>query len=149
MKDFKLTFSSLGYLIQEITKLLTENPTHSFRITIKLWREKRSISQNALQHCIYDEVSKFLIKKGRKDWCKKTVKKNLKNKYLGWTVEEFTDIKTGEIIKKETLRHTSDLDIGESYDYTTNILDFACSIGCEIRIPEKSEYRRLQEQQCR
>ena len=147
VKEFKLTFSSIGYFVQEITKLLTENPNKSFRLTVKVWRESRSLNQNSLQHVIYGEVSKYLISKGRDDWCTKTTKKNLKNKYLGWVSEEFTDVETGEITIKETLKHTSDLDVGDSYIYTTNILDFADNIGCEIKIPENCEYRILQEQQ--
>lgn len=108
---------------------------------------KRSLSQNAFQHVIYGEISRYLISKGRNEWTPDFVKKNLKNKFLGWKQEPFVDIKTGERRDIWTLRKTSELDKGESMNYTTQILDWAESIGCQIRIPEDSEYFQSMQQQ--
>jgi len=102
---------------------------------------KRSLSQNSFQHVIYGEISQYLVSKGRSEWTPDFVKKNLKNKFLGWKQEPFVDIKTGERREIWTLRKTSELDKGESMNYTTQILDWAESIGCSIKIPESCEYR--------
>lgn len=147
MKEFKLTISSLGWLVAELTKLITSNQGKAYRISIKLWREKRSLNQNAFQHVIYTEISKYLISKGRKDWCPKFTKKNMKNKFLGWVDEEFVDIDTGEILIKSSLKPTAELDVGDSFDYTTSLLDWAEQIGCYIDIPMCCEYRELLERQ--
>jgi hypothetical protein len=108
---------------------------------------KRSLSQNAFQHVIYQEISKYLISKGRSEWTPEFTKKNLKNKFLGWVDDEFIDVKTGCKSVQSVLRSTSKLDKGESFHFTTAILDWAESIGCFIKIPESCEYRQLQEQQ--
>ena len=138
MKSFKLTVNSIGLFIQELWEL---DLTKAYRVTVVLWREKRSLSQNAFQHVIYDDISKYLISKGRKDWTPPFTKKNMKNNFLGWELSEYTNVKTGEIITKEELISTSGLDVGESCDYTTKLLDFAQSIGCTIKIPAVCDYR--------
>ena len=147
MKDFKLTISSLGYFIAELTKMITTEPNKAWRITVKGWRESRSLSMNALQHVVYGEISKYLISKGRVDWCENKTKREMKNSFLGWITEEYTDLKTGEVTVKEVLRSTSGLDQGDGCQYTTQVLDFAQTIGCEIKIPSKCDYRELMERQ--
>lgn len=102
---------------------------------------KRSLSQNALQHCIYAELSVYLVSKGRKDCTPKWVKEMLKNKFLGWTQKAFTDVLTGEVVQRDVLRKTSSLDKGEATIYTTQILEWADSIGCQIKIPAQCDYR--------
>ena len=104
---------------------------------------KRSLSQNAFQHVCYQEISKYLVAKGRNEWTPEFVKKNLKNKILGWQTEVFVDVTTGERRDIWTLKSSSKLDKGEAMNYITQILDWAESIGCHIRIPEDSEYMNL------
>lgn len=147
MKDFKLSISSLGYLVAEFTKLITSNQDKSYRVNIKLWREKRSLNQNDFQHVIYTVISKYLIAKNRKEWTPKFVKKNLKNKFLGWENETFIDVITGDVINASVLRSTADLDVGDSFDYTTKIIDWSESIGCYIEIQTACEYRELMDRQ--
>jgi len=36
-----------------------------FRMVLKPWREKRSLSQNALSHMWYSEISEYLISRGK------------------------------------------------------------------------------------
>ena len=108
---------------------------------------KRSLSQNAFQHVCYQEISKYLAAKGRNEWTPEFVKKNLKNKMLGWQTETFVDVKTGERRDIWTLKSSSKLDKGEAMNYITQILDWAESIGCHIRIPEDSEYMKLMQSQ--
>jgi hypothetical protein len=145
MKDFCLTQGNIGYFVTEVYKLLTQ--PKKYRVNIVEWREKRSLSQNALQHVIYEVVSKYLISKGRIEWTESKVKESLKSKFLGWEEREIIDVVTGEVIVKEKLIETSKLDVGESFHYTTQIIEWSESIGCEIKIPAKCEYRELMEQQ--
>ena len=107
----------------------------------------RTISQNKLQHSVYAELSRYLIAKGRTDCTAKWMKQMLKNKFLGWVSESFTDISTGEKFTKEVLRHTADLDKGEAGHYTTQIIEWAESIGCQIKIPANSCHMKFLEQQ--
>ena len=108
---------------------------------------KRSLSQNSFQHVCYQEISKYLVAKGRNEWTPEFVKKNLKNKMLGWKAETFVDVKTGERREIWTLKSSSKLDKGEAMNYITQILDWAESIGCHIKIPESSEYMKLMQSQ--
>ena len=141
MNEFKLTLASAVDVTSQLIDLARSNKT--YRVAVSEWREKRSLSQNALQHVIYSDISEYLIGKGRKHCTPAWVKLALKNQFLGWTETEFTDLKTGGITKREVLRSTKDLDVGESCDYTTQILDWAQSIGCDIKIPAKCEYRDM------
>ncbi len=124
--------------------MLEEGKT--IKVTVKNAR-KRSLSQNAFQHVIYTEVSKYLVSKGRESWTPEYTKLQLKNKFLGWQEEEYVDVVTGEVTIRETLRHTAGLSKGESFDFTTQIIDWAESIGCPIKIPDDSEYMNLYREQ--
>ena len=144
MKDFKLSVNSIGMLIQALWKL---DLTKAYRVNVVLWREKRSMSQNALQHVIYSEIAKFLMKNGRPDWNEKKVKFNMKNNFLGWVETECVDVFTGEVTTKETLKESSGLDVGEAYFYTTQLLDWCVGMDIDIKIPEKCDYRTLRDKQ--
>ena len=144
--EFKLNFNSLGFVISKLTELIRD-PTKEYRVTIKRWKEKRSLSQNAFQHVIYSELSKYLVSKGRKDWTEEKVKFEMKNNFLGWRQTECVNVFTGEMTTREILRETSKLDVGDSFQYTTQLLDFAQSIGCTIKIPDDCEYMNLSRKQ--
>lgn len=106
----------------------------------------RSLSQNALMHSVYGEISKYLIKKGRTDCSAEWVKDALKSKFLGWEIKSFVDVVTGDKFEKEMMRKTSELDKGEAYHYTTQIIDWAESIGCDIKIPAHSVHMKIYEE---
>lgn len=142
--ELKADIRTLGAAIAQITKLVADG--FALRISIKQWTEKRSLSQNALQHVIYKDISVYLVDHGR-DWSEEKVKKALKFKFLGEYVEEITDVVTGKVYKRKELRSTAKLDKGEAYHYTTQIIDWAESIGCQIKIPANCEYRDLMEEQ--
>ena len=144
MKDLKLTASSMGFIFNQLKEMAMSGK--AYRLTVKEWREKRSIPQNALQHSIYGDISKFLIANGRPDWTPEYTKMALKSKFLGWDSVDVVDIETGEVTTREVERKTSALDVGESCHYTTQIIDWAEGIGCQIRIPVNSDYYKyLQE----
>lgn len=122
-------------------------PKSGWRIEFKEWRDARTLSQNAFQHVIYEEIGAYLIRRGRPDCNKRWVKKAVKNKFLGWVDEEYVDILTGEKTIRQVLRSTADLDSGEACHYIDQLLEWASSIGLEIQIPAKCEYRDYKEAQ--
>lgn len=67
-------FSAIGKILQE---QLSDGKC--LRLQVKEWREKRSLSQNALSHMWYAEISEYLIKSGRTDATPEWVKRNLKD----------------------------------------------------------------------
>lgn len=127
--------------------LLAGLPEAGWRITWKVWRDTRSLSQNAFQHAIYQEISQYLISRGRTDCNEDWVKDMLKNQFLGWEDREFVDLKTGEVTVRQCLRQTSKLDTGEAVHYTDQILAWAADIGCQIKIPSMCDYRTYKEAQ--
>lgn len=142
MKEFKLTLSSLGLLVSQLTSLLRDSDKE-YRITVKEWRESRSLSQNALIHVCFTDISEYLIKKGRKDCSVGWVKEMLKYKFLGFESFDFVDVVTGEVIRRDVLRQTSRLDVGDMADFITNILAWSLDIGLLIKIPVTSDYYKL------
>lgn len=134
--------------IDNLSNLLRLNiPHQGWRISYAVWRDNRSLDQNSLMHVIFSDISEYLISKGRTDCTDEWVKEALKNKYLGWEEKEFTDIVTGEKRMREVLRETSKLDKGEAFRFTEQILEWASSIGLEIKMPAKCEYREIMEEQ--
>lgn len=57
-----------------------------FRMVLKPWREKRSLSQNALSHMWYTEISEYLIARGKTFATPEWVKDAMKHTYLGYPV---------------------------------------------------------------
>ena len=145
MKDFCLSKDTITKLFETCMELAQEGKR--YRVTIVEWKDKRTLSMNALQHAIYGDISKYLIKNGRTDWTPKKVKFNLKSKFLGWYKQEIVDITTGEVTVKELLIETSGLDKGDSYHYTTQIIEWAEVIGCELRVQSECEYNKLKMEQ--
>jgi hypothetical protein len=132
---------------QLATFLKATMPREGWRVSFSVWREKRSLSQNAFQHVVYQEISDYLIKRGRKDCTPEWVKDMLKNKFLGWTEREFVDVVTGQKQTREVQKSSAALDMGAANHYITQILEWASSIGLEIRVPADCEYRKLAEKQ--
>ncbi len=92
-----------------------------FRMVLKPWREKRSLSQNALSHMWYSEISEYLISRGKSFATSAWVKDALKHTYLGYETKDLVDVVTGEITTIQSLRHTSDLDTGEMYVFLCKV----------------------------
>jgi hypothetical protein len=122
-------------------------PEQGWRVEFKIWRDSRSLSQNSFQHAIYEDISRYLITRGRTDCTPEWVKDAVKNKFLGWVDKEYVDIITGARTTRQVLRSTKDLDVGEAVHYTDQLLEWASSIGCEIKIPALCEYRDCKEAQ--
>lgn len=105
-----------------------------FRMVLKPWREKRSLSQNALSHMWYSEISEYLISRGKTFATPAWVKDALKHTYLGYETKDLVDVVTGEITTIQSLRHTSDLDSGEMYVFLCKVEAWAVNIGCHLTI---------------
>lgn len=141
IKLTKLNFNSVGHQIQE---LLNHG---EYRLILKPWRNKRSLSQNNLSHMWYEEISKYLMRSGRSfatpDW----VKASMKHTYLGYMDVERVDVITGEVTTVRELVHTSSLDTGAMHYFMSQVEAWAASIGCLVTIPGDSEYKRIKEKQ--
>ncbi|AXC64737.1 hypothetical protein DOE63_03200 [Salmonella enterica subsp. diarizonae serovar 59:z10:-] len=135
-------FASIG---QQLQPYLEDG--QSFRLILKPWREKRSLSQNSLSHMWYAEISEYLIKSGRTDATPTWVKRNLKKTYLGYEEVEYTDFVTGEITYELELRHTSDLDTGDMHHFMCQVEMWCAQFGLVLTIPQNSEFQVLRDKQ--
>jgi hypothetical protein len=141
MKDFQLTFSSLGYFIQEVTKLLQSDQTKKFRVNIVGWKEKRSISQNCLYWRWLTEISKQALIDGKK-FKPETWHEYFKKYYCPVTTIEMPAGPPSKIIS------TTKLDTGQMHHYLNKVEYWAQDKGFMLTIPEICEYRELMERQC-
>ena len=135
-------FAAIG---QQIQPLLDAG--QCFRLQVKPWREKRSLSQNALSHMWYTEISEYLINSGRTDATPEWVKRNLKKTYLGCEEVTYTDFITGEKTTTWEPRHTSDLDTGEMHIFLTKVEAWCAQFGLALTIPFDCQYQKLKESQ--
>ena len=141
----KLHRGNLGAITQHLKPLLENG--ECFRLQLKDWREKRSLSQNSLSHVWYEEISDYLIKSGRTDATPAWVKRNLKKTYLGCEEVTYTDFITGEKTTTWEPRHTSDLDTGEMHIFLTKVEAWCAQFGLALTIPNGCEYHQLQQKQ--
>lgn len=135
-------FAAIG---QQIQPLLDAG--QCFRLQVKPWREKRSLSQNALSHMWYTEISEYLINSGRTDATPEWVKRNLKKTYLGCEEVTYTDFITGEKTTTWEPRHTSELDTGEMHIFLTKVEAWCAQFGLALTIPFDCQYQKLKESQ--
>jgi len=142
VKEFKLTISSLGFLVAELTKLVTSGDKIAWRITVKQWKEKRSKSQNQLYWKWLDEIDQQnpLTVKGQKFKGAELWHEVFKKFYCPEKV-----ISNGNVdlpIKSTTL-----LDVGEMTYYLCKIECWCLEKGIMLTIPESSDYYRFTQQQ--
>jgi len=135
-------FTAIGQLLQE--QLAAGQP---LRLQVKQWREKRSLSQNALSHMWYTEISEYLIKSGRTDATPEWVKRNLKKTYLGSEEVTYTNFVTGEKTTTWEPRHTADLDIGEMHIFLCKVEMWCAQFGLALTIPNGCEFQQLRDKQ--
>lgn len=141
----KLHRGNLGAITQHLKPLL--NDGQCFRLQIKPWREKRSLSQNSLLHMWLAEISEYLIKSGRTDATPEWVKRNLKKTYLGCEEVTYTDFITGEKTTTLEPRHTADLDSGEMHIFLVKVEMWCAQFGLALTIPTGCEYQQLRDKQ--
>lgn len=142
MNDFKLTLETLGRLLSELTSLLQSGK--AYRVSVVEWRERRSLSQNALYWCFLDEINKQCPLKvdgsniqGSELW------HEVFKKYY-CPVKKITNGSVSMPIKS-----TKMLDTGEMTFYLNKIESWCMDRGIRLTIPETSEYYKLMESQLR
>ncbi|MGL9721897.1 YbcN family protein [Symbiopectobacterium sp.] len=138
----KSNFQAIG---QQLQPLLESG--ECYRLIIKPWRDKRSLSQNSLSHMWYAEISAYLIKSGKPFASPEWVKDAMKHTYLGYADREMVDVVTGAKTTVSSLRHTADLNTGDMHFYLTQVEGWASEIGCNLTIPNDSEYQKLKQVQ--
>ncbi|EOC0350079.1 YbcN family protein [Cronobacter turicensis] len=138
----KTNFAAIG---QQLQPLLEDG--ECYRLIIKPWRDSRSLSQNALAHLWFEEISDYLTKRGKAFASPAWVKDALKHSYLGYEERDMTDVITGEKTTIRSLRHTSDLDTGEMHFFLTQVEGWALNIGCRLTIPNDCQYAQLRARQ--
>ena len=108
---------------------------------------KRSLSQNALAHKWFGELSAWLVSKGKDfatpDW----VKAAMKSTFLGYVEVIDTDVVTGKKTSRQELRHTSSLDTGEMKLFMDMVYHWALDRGMMLTIPDGCEYQKLIKQE--
>ena len=145
VEGIKLHRGNFAAIGQQIQPLLDAG--QCFRLQVKPWREKRSLSQNSLLHMWLAEISEYLINSGRTDATPEWVKRNLKKTYLGCEEVTYTDFITGEKTTTWEPRHTSDLDTGEMHIFLTKVEAWCAQFGLALTIPHGCEYQQLQQKQ--
>jgi len=135
-------FQAVGEQIQQGLQAGKE-----YRLRLELYQRTRTLSQNALAHRWFSEISRYLIQRGRTDCSPEWVKQAMKYTYLGFEKTEFTDVVTGERACRETLRKTSRLKTGEMFDFMTRVQAWAMNIGCLLTVPENCEFAKLDREQ--
>lgn len=110
---------------------------------------RRTIPMNSTLHMWFGELSKFLVSKGRKDCTPEFCKDLMKFTFLGCEEVERINAVTGERVKMQKLRSTTDLDKGEYLYFMEQVNQWCADKGCLLTMPIKSEYRELIERQNR
>ena len=140
MKDFKLTISSLGYFIQEVTKVLTANQNKSYRVNIREWKEKRSLDQNSLYWKWMTEISNQAII--NKEKFKPEIWHEYFKKY--YCPKTIINMPAGE---PSVIVSTTKLDTGKMHHYLNKIERWAQDRMFLLTIPESCEYKTLLDKQ--
>lgn len=138
----KSNFRAIGKQLQPLL-----DSGECYRLTLKPWKEKRSLSQNALSHMWYAEISAYLIKSGRTDATPEWVKRNLKRTYLGCEEVTYTDFVTGDKSTTYEPRHTSSLDTGDMHFFLNQVEQWCAQFGLVLTIPHDSDYQKLKDKQ--
>lgn len=144
-EGIRLHKSNFKAIAQQLLPLLESG--QCYRLSLKPWKGKRSLSQNSLVHLWFGEISEYLIKSGRSDATPEWVKRNLKRTYLGCEEVMYTDFMTGERISSYEPRHTSGLDIGEMHFFLNRVEQWCAQFGLALTIPHDSEYQKIKEKQ--
>lgn len=130
-------------LIAKITAMLADGP-----VQVKLSGKKaRSMSQNNLAHLWFGEISKWLTGHGREfatpEWCKNA----MKHTFLGYEDVFDTDVISGISTRRQELRHTSKLYVGEMKLFMDQVYHWCLEKELMLTIPEDCEYDRLRKEE--
>jgi hypothetical protein len=122
---------------------------HGFPCNVTVAGAARSLPQNALFHKWCGCAAQFFLSMGKTTFATgapmnaKTMKRNLKQTYLGEELIRDINLKTGEITERYELRKTSDLDKGGMHHFMTLVDGWAQEHGIYLPHPEDSEYMKM------
>lgn len=130
-------------LIAMVTAMLADGP-----VQVRLSGKKaRSLSQNATFHMWMAEMSRWLTSHGREfatpEWCKNA----MKHTFLGYDDVFDMDVITGISTRRQELRHTSKLDVGEMKLFMDQVYHWCLEKELMLTIPEDCEYDRLRKEE--
>ena len=146
MDDLCLHSSNIKSIFSTLIELVKSEKR--YRLTIKIWKDKRTIDQNSLSHMWYTDIAKQANQRLKTNsYTMDSVKHDLKEMFLGYEEIEHKNVITGEMTKKPELIKTSDLDIGEMHFFLQQVESWSYQNGFKLRIPNNSEYRKLQLEQ--
>ncbi|WP_010486882.1 recombination protein NinB [Pseudomonas sp. S9] len=120
-----------------------------FPCNVAITGASRSLPQNALFHKWCECAAQFFVSMGKTAFATgapmnaENMKRNLKQTFLGETVIEDINLKTGEVTQRYELKHTSELDKGEMHSFMTCIDAWASEHGIYLPHPEDSEYMKM------
>ena len=142
INDKKEVEAKLPFILKRIESWNFENP-----LVVKLdkYESPRSLSQNAMSHIWYREISNAMADKGHKvdhEEPSEVWKLWLKKRFLG---AESYSIGNQQI--PEQVKSTSKLTKGEFVHFLDNVYHWATKQGIRLSIPAESEYAELQAQQ--
>lgn len=130
-------------LSQQLAEMVKEGP-----VQVKLsGRKARSLSQNNLAHLWFGEISRWLTGHGRgfatPEWCKNA----MKHTFLGYEDVFDTDVISGISTRRQELRHTSRLDVGEMKLFMDQVYHWCLEKELMLTIPDDCEYDRLRKEE--
>ncbi len=130
-------------LSQQLAEMVKEGP-----VQVKLSGKKaRSLSQNSLSWLWYNEISRWLISKGKDFATAQWVHDAMCHTFIGHEDVMDTDVITGVSTRRSALRGTSGLDVGEFNLYLDMVYHWALNYGLLLTIPEECEYDRLRKEE--
>jgi hypothetical protein len=141
IKDFQLTFNSIGLLVSQLTKLLRPG-NKKYRVNIVEWRERRSLDQNSLYWKWLTEIDQQSPLKvdgsninGNELWHEIFKKYYCPEKVI-----------TNNRVNVPT-KSTKFLDVGEFHHYLNKIEYWCMERGITLTIPDACEYSDLKAKQ--
>ena len=135
--------------IADVGRLVSAVGRFGFPCAVDLKRTRRSLPQNSLFHKWCGQIAEFFVSRGKTHFASGTaidaasIKRNLKETFLGTEIIEHVNLKTGEITEREELRHTSHLDRGDMCAFMTLVDRWAMEHGIPLSHPEDSEYQQI------
>lgn len=130
-------------LSQQLAEMVKDGP-----VQVKLSGKKaRSLSQNSLSWLWYNEISRWLISKGKDFATAQWVHDAMCHTFLGHEDVMDTDVITGVSTRRSSPRGTSGLDVGEFKLYLDMVYHWALNYGLLLTIPEECEYDRLRKEE--
>jgi hypothetical protein len=140
MKEFKLTLSSLGEIFKQFT-MIAQSKNIAYRVTVKEWKETRSLSQNSMYWAWLGEINKQAPLQCDSKISGPEMWHEVFKKYYCPAKTVKSDKATLEV------KSTKALDVGEMTFYLNKIEHWCMDRGVKLSVPPDSEYYKLMESQ--